>query len=208
LEDRQEAENTLTRKASFAEKSNVKKTFSELQEKRLELLARNDIFFPWECVSIFMDSQITLDFVVRDNHQLMAILRILHNYIYKVEDPHDYKVALQNYIWIKYKNKLAYHSWAAKISIPIQFMQAILKSLDEMKLYDLTKVRELAEDMHSYELQMTLKTAAKSFKPKLENGVCQWSLSLLPNGNVDFFKSFIVRKRVYDNYAKKIRSIN
>jgi hypothetical protein len=73
----------------------------------------------------------------------MAVLRVLHNYIYEVEDPTNHKV-LRDYILIKFKNKLAYNCWAAKTEITALFMNAILKTIDEMKHQDLMKAKNHA----------------------------------------------------------------
>lgn len=71
---------------SFRPDCNQIKTLAELSLKRKEIAERDDVFFAWQCLSLLLDSHVSLDLVIRDNRDLMALIRVLHCFFYSVED--------------------------------------------------------------------------------------------------------------------------
>ena len=84
-----------------------------------------DIFYPWECLSIFRSNFTTLDLQIKDYHHLLALMHVLHKNAYKIEADGFMKV----YIQLKYKMKMAYMAWSRDIPVATLFRFAVLKTL-------------------------------------------------------------------------------
>jgi len=66
-------------------------------------------FFSWQCVSILHAKGITIDLVIRDRIQLMALLRVLEIHV-NGSDPKNEKV-LSKYIKLRFNNIVAFEAW-------------------------------------------------------------------------------------------------
>ena len=73
-------------------------------EKRANNLSE---FHSWECISLVASSGHTLDFVIKNEGHMMAILNILGRSVYGCYDSSYLKLYMQ----LKFKAKLGYECW-------------------------------------------------------------------------------------------------
>ena len=67
----------------------------------------------------------SLDFVIKNQNFMLALLHVLHVKVYKPGTPDFMKIYKQ----LKLKMKLAYESWKRQIELSTLFHYAILKTL-------------------------------------------------------------------------------
>ena len=84
-----------------------------------------EIFYPWECISIYRKNMTCLDLVINDFNYVLALLHILHVRVYKPSS-HDF---MKLYKQLKLKMKLAFEAWNRKIELNTLLHYAILKTL-------------------------------------------------------------------------------
>ena len=96
-------------------------------------------FHSWECISLVLASGHTLDFVVKDEGHMMALLNILGRSVYGCQDGSFLKLYMQ----LKFKAKLGYECWRKHKSLRSLVMQAILQSVKEMALISANKLNNL-----------------------------------------------------------------
>ena len=48
-------------------------------EKLKTFTASDEFFYAWECMSLVMANRTTVDFVIKDNFQMMCLLHVLQN---------------------------------------------------------------------------------------------------------------------------------
>ena len=82
-------------------------------------------FFSWECISIFRDSGTTLDLVIRDEKNMLALLHFLHLQVYTPENVQFMRM----YKMMKFKMKIYFECWKRKTSVSELFMLAILRTV-------------------------------------------------------------------------------
>ena len=117
-----------------AEESKQNK-FLKLQEKADNL----EEFHPWECISLVSRNGHTLDLVIKDEGHMMAVLNVLVRSIYAQQDSKFLKVFMR----LKFKAKLSYECWRKQITLRQFLLQAIIKSVQEMALISIQKLKDL-----------------------------------------------------------------
>ena len=69
------------------------------------------MFYAWECVSILRENDTTLDLVIPFTPNLMALIYVVYNHIYKPED----NSFMDIYRVLKFRMKLSYEAWVNRI---------------------------------------------------------------------------------------------
>ena len=75
-----------------------------------------DIFYSWQCVSLLRKDGTTFDVVVKDMHELMCLLHVMHRMIYGVDEKEEDELIRQGkstsymslYKMLKFKMKVSY----------------------------------------------------------------------------------------------------
>lgn len=101
-----------------------------LQQKTIKMdeqeLNKDIVFFAWECVSIVRQNYTTLDLVIPDYKDALALLNVLHSKLFK---PRKSEQFMKFYKRLKLKMKLQHEAWIRKISVGTLLFYGILKTL-------------------------------------------------------------------------------
>lgn len=77
--------------------------------KSLKFATSDGMFHAWECVTIIMSNSTTVDVVVRDMQELMALIHVLHHKLHQPKKQFNEEWGcLKTYKFLKIKMKLSY----------------------------------------------------------------------------------------------------
>ena len=71
----------------------------------------------------------TLDFVITDSSEMMALLAILSRTIYKLEADKDFNDLMRIYLQLKFKMKLSYECYRSKAKLGDIIIRGIKKTV-------------------------------------------------------------------------------
>ena len=70
-----------------------------------------EIFHSWQCISLVRKNGTTFDLVIRNTHNLLALIHVIHQKIYHPPD----NTFLCFYKLLKFKMKLSFEAWDRKL---------------------------------------------------------------------------------------------
>lgn len=112
------------------------------QSQRLAAFVGSDsMFYAWDCVSLIMSNNTTVDFVVKDNHNLMCLLHVLQHKLRCVKEELG---CLCGFKFLKVKMKLSYQCRKQDIELADLFYNALYRSLLELRMLAVFKVQKIA----------------------------------------------------------------
>ena len=84
------------------------------------------MFYSWECVSLLRENGTTLDLVIQNSQNLMALIHVVRKNI----DGLEFQEGIMfSYKLMKFKMKLAFESWNKKIKLNELIWRAIFKTI-------------------------------------------------------------------------------
>ena len=89
-----------------------------------------DIFYSWECVSFQRRNGTTLDLVIPNMSNLMALIHVVHNAVYEPEDTSF----LGFYRILKFKMKVSYEAWMLRLKLKDLLERAVYITLIQLKM--------------------------------------------------------------------------
>ena len=122
------------------------------------------IFYAWQCVSILLWGETTVDFVVKDNTDLMCLLHVLRQGFSPQSNASDSNNSLSFYRVQKFRMKLSYMARQKQTSIIELWFNALLKSLTELRTVTVFKFQKISTNIIEH-------TAGQSIMKGLESKV-------------------------------------
>jgi len=119
----------------------------------------------------------------------MAILRVLHIHIYGIPEElkDDSESVLSPYLWVKFKQKIAYSCWERHVSLKIIVFEAVQQTLHQLKMISMYEVQAKFARRHNLELERYLNEANINLYRNM-NAITwfkhDWSLSMLEQPNL------------------------
>ena len=102
-----------------------------------------DFWYTWQCVTL-LDGYTTIDLVIKDKTQMLALLGVLHHHVNKVptED-----TLLRPFYWLRFRMRIGFIAFSHNLSIVALFKYAIQTTLHQLKQISL----HLVKSMHDKE---------------------------------------------------------
>ena len=110
-------------------------------EAKIRGLSAYEEFHTWECISLRRAFS-TLDLVVKDDGDLMALLHYAGRTIFKQSD----NEVLAIFRKLKFKMKLGYECWRQRLQLHDLVKQAITKTLEEKKVCAVANLQKYMDD--------------------------------------------------------------
>ena len=101
------------------------------------------MFYAWECVSLVLMNNTTVDLVIKDNFQLMSLLHVLKHKI-SFGNKKKERGCLSSFKFLKAKMKLSYQCRKRDIEMADLFYNAIYRSLGDLRTLAVYKLRKIA----------------------------------------------------------------
>ena len=101
------------------------------------------MFYAWECVSLVMNNNTTVDLVIKDNFHLMCLLHVLKHKICFGKQKKELG-CLSSFKFLKAKMKLSYQCRKQDIEMADLFYSAIYRSLGDLRTLAVYKLRKIA----------------------------------------------------------------
>ena len=79
-------------------------------------------FYNWQCVSLVRWGGTTLDLIIRDEEELMALINVIQQSIYKPEK----QKRLRYWEHLRLKMKIGFESWTRHQTPKMRFLQALI----------------------------------------------------------------------------------
>ena len=105
-------------------------------EKLTQFIASDSMFYAWECVSLILSNNTTVDLVIKDRVQLMCLLHVL---AHKVR--HSSRGCLRAFKFLKAKMKISYECRQQQIETADLFYNALYKVLGDIRTLAVYKLQ-------------------------------------------------------------------